>query len=206
MWCEDLLVCVCIVVFSFPLFGQLWTLTPVNSHRNKRSHNRKKGENTENEAMQLKIYIYMGNNAKMYSTGDTIYRFVSWGAVALYVLTCFKVIDCQSMLCCMSLEYTSSCRNSRLLSLLRRVCGDASMICGYVRTLVVLQEADPGKSCVNMNSVKDWKTTMHLSMQHNPKKINIVPWANASGTGNPAIALVGHKNWGRKRQWLLWTG
>jgi hypothetical protein len=35
---------------------------------------------------------------------------------------------------------------------------------------------------------------MHLSMQHNPKKINIVPWANASGTGNPAIALVGHKN------------
>jgi hypothetical protein len=33
-----------------------------------------------------------------------------------------------------------------------------------------------------------------------------VPWANASGTGNPAIALVGHKNWGRKRQWLLWTG
>ena len=54
MWCEDLLVCVCIVVFSFPLFGQLWTLTPVNSNRNKRSHNRKKGENTENEAMQLK--------------------------------------------------------------------------------------------------------------------------------------------------------
>jgi hypothetical protein len=54
MWCEDLLVCVCIVVFSFPLFGQLWTLTPVNAHWNKRSHNRKKGNNTENEAMQLK--------------------------------------------------------------------------------------------------------------------------------------------------------
>ena len=171
MWCEDLLVCVCIVVFSFPLFGQLWTLTPVNSHRNKRSHNRKKGGNTENEAMQLKIYIYMGNNAKMYSTGDTIYRFVSWGAVALYVLTCFKVIDCQSMLCCMPLEYTSSCRNSRLLFMhstrLRRCVDDMWL---GVCTLVVFQEADPGRSCVNMNSVKDWKTTLHLSMQHKPKK------------------------------------
>ena len=68
-----------------------------------------------------------------------------------------------------------------------------------------LQEANPGKSCVNVNSVKDWKTTMHLSMQHNPKKINIVPWANTSGTGNPAITMVGHEDWGRKKQWLLWT-
>ena len=75
-------------------------------------------------------HIYMRNNAKMYSTGDTIYRFVAWGAVALYVLTCFKVIDCQSVLYCMPLECTSCCRDSRRISLLPCVCGDASMVCG----------------------------------------------------------------------------
>ena len=72
-----------------------------------------------------------------------------------------------------------------------------------VLSLVALQEAEPGKSCVNMNSVKDWKNYNASFDAAQTKKTNIVRWAITSGSGDQAIDLVGHEDAGCKSQWLL---
>ena len=142
-------------------------------------------------------FIYL----EVFPLWDAIYRFVACKTVALLcshllqgnwlpIRFVFHAIGMHILLSRQSTYFPA-------LMCLRR-CVDGLWL--GVLSLVALQEAEPGKSCVNMNSVKDWKNYNASFDAAQTKKTNIVRWAITSGSGDQAIDLVGHEDAGCKSQ------